>query len=100
MNSGITLRDGTAWSVRFSNNFLRRETEDYRVEGRLHVNEAYDVLGRLQYDARARRFNEQAYGVVQNLDNTWFIEYVVSVRSGSRRENGFGFSIQVEAHAF
>lgn len=99
-NSGITFRDGNAWSVRFSNNFLRRETEDYRVEGRLHINEAYDVLGRLQYDARARRFNEQAYGVVQNLDNTWFIEYVVSVRSGSRRENGFGFNIQIETRAF
>ncbi len=99
-NASITIHDGTAWSVRFSNNFLRRQTEDYRVEGRAHLNEAYDVLARFQYDARTRRLNEQAYGLVQNLNNTWLIEYVVSVRSGSRRENGFGFNIQIETRNF
>ena len=51
-------------------------------------------------DARERRLNEQAYGLVQNLDNTWLIEYVVSVYSGRRRENGFGFNIQVEARNY
>ena len=99
-NSGITIRDGGAWSLRFATNFLRRESEDYRIEGRMHLNESYDVLARLQYDARQRRLNEQAYGLVQNLDNTWFIEYVVSLYSGRRRENGFGFNVQVEARNF
>lgn len=100
LNSGITIRDGDRWSVRFATNFLRRESEDYRLEGRAHINEAYDVLARFQYDARERRLNEQAYGLVQNLDNTWLIEYVVSIYSGRRRENGFGFNIQVEARNF
>lgn len=97
LNSGITLRDGTAWSLRLATNFLRRESEDYRIEGRAHLNEAFDVLGRLQYDVRTRRLNEQAYGLVHNLDNTWLIEYIVSVYSGRRRENGFGFNLQIEA---
>lgn len=100
LNSGITIRDGNAWSLRFATNFLRRESEDYRLEGRMHINESYDVLARFQYDARERRLNEQAYGVVHNLDNTWLIEYVVSVYSGRRRENGFGFNVQVEARNF
>lgn len=100
LNSGITLRDGDSWSLRFATNFLRRESEDYRIEGRIHLNEAYDALARFQYDARERRLNEQAYGLVQNLDNTWLIEYVVSVYSGRRRENGFGFNVQVEARNF
>ncbi len=100
LNSGITIRDGDSWSLRFATNFLRSESEDYRIEGRVHLNEAYDALARFQYDARERRFNEQSYGIVQNLDNTWLIEYVVSVYSGRRRENGFGFNIQVEARNF
>ncbi|MBC7368378.1 MAG: LPS assembly protein LptD [Undibacterium sp.] len=100
LNSGITIRDGDAWSLRFATNFLRRESEDYRIEGRRHLNESYDVLARFQYDARARRLNEQAYGLVHNLNNTWLIEYVVSIYSGRRRENGFGFNVQVEAHNF
>ena len=66
----------------------------------MHINESYDVLARFQYDARERRLNEQAYGLVQNLDNIWLIEYVVSIYSGRRRENGFGFNIQVEARNF
>lgn len=100
LNSGITVRDGNAWSLRFATNFLRRESEDYRIEGRAHLNEAFDVLARLQYDARTRRLNEQAYGLVHNLDNTWLIEYVVSVYSGRRRENGFGFNIQIAARNY
>lgn len=100
LNSGITIRDGDSWSLRFATNFLRRESEDYRIEGRMHINESYDVLARLQYDARQRRLNEQAYGLVHNLDNTWLIEYVVSIYSGRRRENGFGFNVQVEARNF
>jgi LPS-assembly protein len=100
LNTGVTVRDGDTWSLRFATNFLRRESEDYRIEGRIHLNETHDALARFQYDARERRLNEQAYGLVQNLDNTWLIEYVVSVYSGRRRENGFGFNVQVEARNF
>ena len=99
-NSGVTLHDGDAWSVRFSNNFLRREIEDYIVDGRLRLNERYDALTRLHYDARKRRFNEQAYGLVQNLDNTWRVSYIVSLYSGPRRESHFGLNVQIEARGF
>jgi LPS-assembly protein len=100
LNGGITLHDGTAWSLRFSNNFLRREIEDYIIDGRLRLNETYDALTRLHYDARKRRFNEQAYGLVQNLDHTWRVSYVVSLYSGPRRESHFGLNVQVEAIGF
>ena len=99
-NSGVTLHDGDAWSVRFSNNFLRRQIEDYIVDGRLRLNERYDALTRLHYDARKRRFNEQSYGLVQNLDNTWRVSYIVSLFSGPRRESSFGLNVQVEARGF
>lgn len=99
-NSGVTLHDGEAWSVRLSNNFLRRQIEDYIVDGRLRLNERYSALTRLHYDARKRRFNEQAYGLVQNLDHTWRVSYVVSLYSGPRRESHFGLNVQVEATGF
>ncbi len=99
-NSGVTLHDGTAWSLRFSNNFLRRQIEDYIVDGRIRINENYEALTRLHYDARKRRFNEQAYGIVQNLDRTWRVSYVVSLYEGRRRESGFGFNLQIETIGF
>jgi LPS-assembly protein len=99
-NSGVTVRDGTRWSLRFGNNFLRDEIQDYSIDGRLRINERFDALTRLHYDARKRRFNEQAYGVVQNLGNTWLVSYTVSLYSGRRRESSFGFRVEIEAVRF
>lgn len=99
-NSGITLRDGGVWSARFSNNFLRDEIQDYQLDARVRLNETYEALTRLHYDARKRRFNEQAYGLAQNLGNTWLVSYIVSLYSGPRRESHFGLNIQIEARGF
>ncbi len=99
-NAGVTLRDGTAWSLRFGNNFLRRELEDYSVDLRVRLNERFDALSRLHYDARRRRFNEQTYGVAHTLANTWLVTYSVSIYSGRRRESNFGFDLRVDALRF
>ncbi|MEY2882062.1 MAG: hypothetical protein RLZZ15_4442, partial [Verrucomicrobiota bacterium] len=99
-NSALTLRDGEAWSLRFSNNFLRHQLHDYALDARARLNERFDTLVRLRYDARTRRFNEQGYGLVQNLANTWRLSYVVNLFSGPRRESRLGFSIQVDAIGF
>lgn len=99
-NSGITLRDGNVWSIRFANNFLRHQIQDYQIDGRVRLNETYEALTRLHYDARRRRFNEQAYGLAQNLGNTWLVTYMVSLYSGPRRESHFGLNVQIEARGF
>ncbi|MCX6951039.1 MAG: hypothetical protein NTV51_02455 [Verrucomicrobia bacterium] len=100
LNSGVTLRDGDIWSFRFANNFLRHQIQDYQLDGRIRLNETYEALARLHYDARKRRFNEQAYGLAQNLGNTWLVSYIVSLYSGPRRESHFGLNIQIEARGF
>ena len=84
----------------FANNFLRRQIEDYAVDGRYRLHERFDALTRLHYDSRKRRFTEQAYGLMQNLDNTWRISYVVSLYEGRSRESRFGLNLQVEAVGF
>jgi LPS-assembly protein len=99
-NTGFTVHDGRQWSVGFSNNFLRHQLNVYAVEAHVRLNEAYDFFTRLNYDARKHRFNEQAYGVTQNLGNTWLISYLVSLYSGPRRESHFGFSVQVDTVRF
>lgn len=99
-NSSFTLRDGRAWSVRFGNNFLSQQLQDYSVDARVRINERYEALSRLRYDARKRRFNEQEYGVSQNLGNTWLISYSVSVYSGRKRESNFGLNVQIDTVRF
>ena len=99
-NSGITIRDGDVWSVRFGNNFLRRQIQDFSVDGRFRLTERFEALARLQYDARQNRFNEQAYGITQNIGNTWLVSYLVSLYSGRRRESNFGFNVQIDTVSF
>jgi LPS-assembly protein len=99
-NSGVTIRDGDVWSIRFGNNFLRREIQDFSFDGRMRLTERFEALTRLHYDARRRRFNEQAYGIAQNIGNTWLISYTVSLYSGRRRESSFGFNVQIDTVRF
>jgi LPS-assembly protein len=115
-NSAITLRDGNRWTLRFANNFFhgwrtydprvvggftrQGAIQDYAVDGRFRLHERFDALARLHYDARKRRFTEQSYGLVQNLDNTWRVSYVMSLYEGRARESRFGLNFQIEAVGF
>lgn len=99
-NTGLTLRDGDAWALRFSSHYLRGQIEEYVASPRLRINEAYEAVAKLHYDARQRRFNEQALGLRQNLHNTWIIEYLATFYDGPRRESDFGFSLRVEVLGF
>jgi LPS-assembly protein len=100
LNSGLTLRDGTVWSLRLGNNFLRRDLEDYSADLRTRINERFETVARVSYDTRRHRFTEQTYGVAQNLGNTWLVTYSVSVYSGRKRESNFGFDLRIDALRF
>lgn len=100
LNASLTLRSGNAWTLRFTNNYLRRQIEDYLVDARVRINESFEAVTRLHYDTRRSAFNEQAYGIAQNLGNTWLLSYTVSLYSGRRRESAFGFNIQIDTVRF
>jgi LPS-assembly protein len=99
-NSGLTLRDGDAWSLHFQNEYLRHDTQEYTLDGTRRLNEAYELVGRLQYDARQRRFVEQALGVRQSLGRNWRLDYTVSLYDGPRREGHFSLNVQIKTIGF
>ena len=100
LNTSLSIFDGRAWSARFSSHFLRNEIEEYVLQTDVRLNEAYHVLAKLHYDTRRHRFNEQAYGIRQNLGNLWNLEYLVTIYDGPRRESDFGFSVSVDVIGF
>ncbi|HVU24267.1 MAG TPA: LPS assembly protein LptD [Opitutus sp.] len=99
-NTGVTLRNGDAWTLRFASNFRRDQLEDYLVVGRYRLNEVYEAITFLRYDARASRFVEQSYGVRQNIRNVWSVEYIVTLYSGDRRQSHFGFNVKIDTIRF
>lgn len=100
LNTGVTLRSGDHWTLRFASNFLRNELNDYYLEGTRRINEVFSGIVRLRYDERQRRFNEQIYGIRQNIGNTWSVDYRISIYGGQRRESRFGLSIRIDAIRF
>jgi LPS-assembly protein len=100
LNTRFTLHDGNVWSLSLSNDYLQHQIDEYIAEGRYRLNEVYQVLARLHFDARKSRFNERSIALRQNLDNIWSIQYGVSYFEGRKRESNFGFSVEVRLAGF
>ncbi|OHE89102.1 MAG: hypothetical protein A3G75_12810 [Verrucomicrobia bacterium RIFCSPLOWO2_12_FULL_64_8] len=89
----LAITDGEAWALRASTQYLQHQIEEYALEGQLRLNETWRAQARLRYDAKQCRWNEQIYGLTQNLGNVWRIRYEISWQQGGRRESPFGFSL-------
>ncbi|QYM80627.1 LPS assembly protein LptD [Horticoccus luteus] len=100
LTTGITLLDGEAWSLQLANHYLQHQTDEYRLQYRLRLNEVYGIAARLQYDARHARFTETAVGLQQTLGNAWLVEYGVTIYAGPRRESSFGFAVRLTPLTF
>jgi LPS-assembly protein len=100
LDTGFTIRDGEQRSFSFSNSFLRGQLEDYAFEYHERLNEAYEVVERLSYDARLRRFDQQVVDLRQNLYNTWRIHYEIAFLNGDKSQGHFGLNLEVELLKF
>lgn len=100
VNTRFSIHDGDVWSYSISNHYLQHQINEFITEGRFRVNESYQVVGRLHYDARKARFNERTIALRQNVDNIWTLQYGVNFYEGRKRESNFGFSIEVRLAGF
>ncbi len=100
INTGLTLTDAGAWSLRFGSEYLQNELEQYSLFYRLRLNEVYSVGTDIRYDADLNRITRQAYSLAQNLHQTWQIEYQVVFRSGAGREASTSFGVAFTYLAF
>lgn len=106
-NTGLTVKDGDLWSLRFSSHYLDKR-DDHLGQGiqefvgdfRYRFNEVYTGSARAHYDARQHRFIEQVYALRQNLGNVWTVRYEAVFYEGRRREASFGFRFALETARF
>jgi LPS-assembly protein len=98
--SGVKVRDGDVWSLRLATDFVRHEDDDYFAEWTQRLNEAYRSVVRFDYDAREHRFDRRELGLIQNLNNTWKLEYTVTFDSGPSRTGHFGVNMQIDVIRF
>ena len=74
--------------------------EEYLLDYSLRVSDTLHFIGRWRYDARKKRLNEQSYGIMQRLGQTWDVRYELSFSEGQQRESSFGFNIEIELLKF
>jgi LPS-assembly protein len=112
LNYAIEIADQDAWAVRLSSHYLRDGYsdavgssaalgyEEYLLDYRVRVSDSLHFIGRWRYDARRKRLNEQSYGIMQRLGQTWDVRYELTFNEGQRRESSYGFNVEVELLKF
>ncbi|MDF3059031.1 MAG: Organic solvent tolerance protein [Rariglobus sp.] len=112
INTGVTFQDAGVWSVRVGTDFLKSDPsatipaggvtgiQEYSVDLRYLLNEAFEALAHFRYDASLGSFSRQSFGIRQNIRNLWFIDYVLSFREGDTRAGSTSFSVSVELANF
>jgi LPS-assembly protein len=105
INTGVTFQDPGIWSARVGTDFLKSSPaapgiQQYTVDLRYFLNEAYEALARFTYDADRNGFSRQSFGIRQNIRNLWFIEYVLTFRSGDSRASDTSFGVSIELASF
>ena len=99
-NAYVGLLDGDAFSVYFIASYLKNAITQYTTLAEYRISERYKVFGRWSYDARLSAFTNQTYGLWTRIGNSWAIEYMISERSGSKRQNNFSFGMRVSMMIF
>ena len=115
LNTGVTFRDAKVWSLRLGSDYLEKTTflpytgalpqpitgiQQYTAEMHYFLNEVYEAIGMVAYDAQSGDFTQQNYGLRQNIRNVWFISYLLAFSSGNTREGSVGFSVRAELAKF
>ncbi len=95
LDSALTIHDADAWKLELGEDFVRHEDDDYILDYRQRLNEAYEALVALEYGARNFRLNTVEVGLVQDLANIWSVRYLLSFNAGPNRDGHFGFNVQL-----
>jgi len=91
----VRLFDADAASLWLGTAYMDGQISQYWARVDYKLTENYRLRARWAYDARLSLFSEQIYSLWTRLGNSWSIEYMIAMRSGSNRENGFSCGVRV-----
>lgn len=100
LDSYLRLSDTDEWSIYVGNIYLDSAISQYYLMAQYKISEKYTILGRWGYDAKLSEMTDQIYVLRMRLGYSWIIDYQISFRSGSTRENNFSFGVRLNLVTF
>ncbi len=100
INTYLSLYDGDAASVSFVTSYLDGYINQYSVTADYRISERYKIYGQWNYDAKLCKMTRQVYGLWTRVGNSWIIEYIISARSGSTRQDDLTIGTRVTMMIF
>ncbi len=100
INTYLSLYDGDAASISFVTSYLYGYINQYSVNADYRISERYKLFGTWQYDARLCKMTHQVYGLWTRVGNSWIVEYIISARSGSTRQDDLTVGARVTMMIF
>ena len=100
VNTYLGLFDGDVFSAYLVTSYLDGSINQYSVHAEYRISERYKLFGRWHYDAELAKFTHQVYGLWTRVGNSWVIEYFISERSGSTRQNSLSIGARITMMIF
>ena len=95
VNTYITLRERDIAEFSVGTIYLRDMCEQYYASVSYSLSQRYSLIASWHYDADTSTLVYQRYGLRTRIGNAWLIDYVISNRSGSTRENNTSVGINI-----
>ena len=99
-NAYIGLFDSDKFSLYLISSYLDGAITQYSALAEYRISERYKLMGRWAYDYRLSMLTDQTYSLWTRLGNSWIVEYRISYRSGSTRQNNFSFGARLTMAIF
>lgn len=100
VNTYLGLFDGDAFSAYLVTSYFDGSINQYSAHVEYRISERYKLFGRWRYDAELSKFTHQVYGLWTRVGNSWVVEYFISERSGSTRQNSLSFGARISVMIF
>ncbi len=95
VNTYVTLHDADNMSLTLYSTYLEQIINQYGAQFEYKISEKYRLIGDWHYDYNIGKMTYQAYSLWTRPANSWAIEYILSFRSGSTRENDLSVGVRV-----
>ena len=96
----VRISDSDEWAVYLGNVYLDSAISQYYAMVQYRISEKYMVLARWNYDSRISKMTDQTYVLRMRMGYSWYVDYMISFRSGSTRENNLSFGARLNLITF